>query len=212
MSKIFVDHPRTGTREEIDFAALVSIINETAPVRVRLFREEEEPSAAEVERRLHSLRQMYAIVFLLNAGRQDDLAAAVARNPNYDLEELLGKDERLYLEAAGKGSWFVTLLTKVKESGQKALNVLSCFSDEGRELLMRRVRADTVKSESLAGQEKVKLAKMRADAIIDTVNKIEKIKNPQDRAAIKVLFWKNAELTDSSNLMFLPPPSPPSKQ
>ncbi len=32
MSKIFVDHPRTGTREEIDFAALVSIIKGTSIV------------------------------------------------------------------------------------------------------------------------------------------------------------------------------------
>ena len=199
--------------ENSPYVSILSTLNpdEIAPIRIQLFAEEEEPSAAEVEQRLHSLRQMYAIVFLLNEGREGELAKMIARNPDSDLEELLDKNERLYLQAAVKGSYFVTLLTKIKGSSQKALNLLSCLSSEGRALLMRRVRADTVKIESLASQEKVKLAKMRADAVIDTINKIEEIKNPKDRAAIKAMFWKNAELVDQDNLAISPPPDIPRK-
>src|ERR1700723_411321 len=44
-------------------ATLISTLNpgEVSPVRLQLIAEGEEPSAAVIERRLHSLRQVYAI-------------------------------------------------------------------------------------------------------------------------------------------------------
>jgi len=64
-----------------------------------------------VEERLRSLRQVWAIVYMLNDGREEALAAAIRENPNIDVEKSLLKDDyRLRLQAAGPGSWFVTTL------------------------------------------------------------------------------------------------------
>ena len=201
MSKIFVIDHTSGSRYEIDFPTLVSLIKGTSitsladaddftefglsarmnirfgigkdnhslqislfstlnkddvpPVRLQLINDDEKPTAALVERRLHGLRQVYAITLLLDAGRGDELAAALLKSPDADLEQsLLHGDEHLYLQEAGPGSWWVVALTKLKGAPEKALNGLSLFFGEGRSLLLERVRVGTkIKQQELERQK-----------------------------------------------------------
>jgi hypothetical protein len=118
--------------------------DDVLPARLRLINDGEEPTAFLVEKRLHSLRQVYAITLLLEAGRGAELAATLLKDANADLEQtLLVPDEWLYLQEAGSGSWWVVALTKIKGAPQKALNGLSLFFGEGRSLFLDRVRAGT---------------------------------------------------------------------
>lgn len=196
---------------------LTSTLNrdEIQPVRVQIVAKGENPSAALVEHRLYNLRQVYAIIFLLNAGREKQLAAVLHRRPNADLEKLLREKERLYLIAGGPGTWWFTLLTKVKGAGQKTLNILSLLYGEGREMLLRRVRAETEGKEAETAvkkidveKEKVKLKGMQINAAIDTFKKIDKIKNRKHRAAIKAILSNNSDSINPKISGLFPPPNP----
>jgi hypothetical protein len=96
---------------------LVSSIKDKLPsMRLQLAKEGELPAAWMIERRIHALRQLYAIAFLLNFDRGDELADVLKSEPHVDLEaKLLKEDEWLFITGASVGSWYITLLTKTRE-------------------------------------------------------------------------------------------------
>ncbi|ABE61465.1 hypothetical protein Nham_0575 [Nitrobacter hamburgensis X14] len=191
-------------------AAVISTLNpdEIAPVRLQIVGDGEEVSAAVVEQRLRNLRQLYAIAYLLSEGRGEELAAAVRADPNLDIESsLLKEHERLYLEAAGPGSWFVTAVTKVKGAGQAALYGLGTLYGEGRQLLLERLRtANAIQAEELKKRqiENYKLAAMTA---IDIDKQIEKIKDGESREAVRKLIAANSAAINPKIAGLLPSPS-----
>ena len=154
-------------------------VDDVSPVRLQLINDGEAPAAALVERRLRGLRQVYAITLMLDAGRGEELATVLLENPDADLEQsLLRDDERLYLQEAGSGSWWVVALTKLKGAPEKALNGLSIFFGEGRSLLLERARAGT--------QIKIQEAERQRDQrIIELAKALAKIKDPSGKAAIQ---------------------------
>jgi hypothetical protein len=188
--------------------------DEVPPVRLQLIAEGEEASAATVETRLHSLRQVYASMVLLNSGRGEELAAALRADPNTDLEQnLLHDKDRLYLEAAGPGSWFITAWTQVRKAPQKALNALSLVFGQGRDMLIERVRADTELKKEEVEAKRIANEAARRKLWFDTVKQLEKIKNPDDQELVRRLLLSN---TNSANPKvsgpiiagLLPPPKP----
>jgi hypothetical protein len=197
-----------GIQGKLLSVSVVSTLNDDQipPARIQIVAEGEEPTAGLVERRLHSLRQVYAIAFLLDAGREQELATVLRENQNFDLEELLRPDERLYLQAAGPGSWWLTVLTKAKGAGQRALNTLSFVYSEGRELLLRRVRTQTEFIELKTEEMRIKVEKQRGEAFIDLVNKAEKIKDPALRGSVKERLISEASVVDPNIRGLLPPP------
>ena len=91
---------------------------------------------------------------------------------------MLRDDERLYLQEAGSGSWWVVALTKLKGAPEKALNGLSIFFGEGRSLLLERARAGT--------QIKIQEAERQRDQrIIELAKALAKIKTQPGKAAIQ---------------------------
>lgn len=183
-----------------------------APVRLRVIAEGKEASAALVEKRLYAIRQIYAIAYLLNKDQEAVLMRGLNMGGEFDFEELLSIEERLYIQAAGPGSFWVTIASKIAGAGQKALNTLSLIYGEGRELLLRRIRAVTEKMESEAELERIKvarekfnLAEQRTSGIIDLINKVERIKDPESRRITKEAMWKNAQTIDPEIRGFLPP-------
>jgi hypothetical protein len=207
---------------------VISTLNpdEVSPARIQLVAEDEEPSAALVENRLHNLRQFYAITLLLNRERGEELAAALRRNPDVDLEQLLLRDdERLYLQAAGRGTWWVTAVTKIGKAPQAALNTLSLVYGEGREMLLERVRAgtdmkkaevdlkraETDLKEAEAEAKRIANDVARRKALIGSFADIEKIKNQADRERVREAFLSsmasaNPTITAPTIAKLLPPP------
>jgi hypothetical protein len=76
---------------------LFSTLNkdEIPPVRLQIMVDDQIPTAEALEKRIHSLRQLYATAFLIEAGRSDETAQALQQNPDIDLEALLKEEDRL---------------------------------------------------------------------------------------------------------------------
>jgi hypothetical protein len=199
-------------------ATLISTLNanEVSPMRLQLIAEGEEQSAALVERRLHSLRQVYAITLLLSSERGEEVAATLRTDPHVDLEQVLLRDgERLFLQAAGPGSWFV-VATAIGRAPQAALNLLSLVYGEGRRMLLERVRAATdLKRGEVAGRE-IANARARQNAVIDMFAGLEKIKNRADRELAREILLSN--MTSANPKLLAPtitkllPPSTPRRR
>lgn len=87
--------------------SLVSTLNpgDFAPVRLEIIGENETVTAELLERRLHHLRQVYAVALLLNGGRESDLARVLRDHPLADLEhDLVAEEDKLIIREANPGS------------------------------------------------------------------------------------------------------------
>jgi hypothetical protein len=185
------------------------------PLRLQLLEDGEEPSAALVEARLRRLRQTYAIVFLIEAGRENELSTLLLESPDTDLEELLSPENRLYIQSAAPGSLWITFFTKTAPA-QRVLRSLPLLAfKEGREHLLRRVRAKTsiqelevAEKETSVAIKNIEAVKKKLDAYLDLLNRIEKIKDPRSKDEAKRLF---DEALDHTTKPMLKLPSPTKK-
>jgi hypothetical protein len=188
--------------------SLFSTLNaeEIPPLRIQIVPDHEEVSAETVERRIRMLRQVYAIATLVNSGRSVELASLLERDPNADIEStLLGPEDRLYIASAGPGSFWVTVLTKSKAAYITASSLFSVMCDEGRELLLRRVRANTILKELEVEEHRFELEKHKVKGIIEVYEKIEKIKNDRVRQIIVAKFDANLRELGADGGLLLPP-------
>lgn len=182
--QIRMEHDDRGGLQVIVFSTLNE--SEVRPVRLQIINDGEEPNAALVGRRLYNLRQVYAITLLLDTGREKDLADLLLKEPRADLERaLLAEDERLLVQAGGPGTWWITVLTKIGGAPQTALNGLSLIYGKGRTLLLERVQAATEIKKEEATAKALANEKARDQRIIDLAKALEKIKDPEGRAAIQ---------------------------
>jgi hypothetical protein len=161
------------------------------------------PTAVAIERRIWSLRQLYAIVFLVHAGRTQEIPSG-ADSFDLDLEDmLLSKEEALQISDLGIGSLWTTVRNWT-DHGRKAIVTLAAFFiSEARENLIRRLRAQTRGEELNTMRKELDLEFDKANKIIDLVHKIERIKDPDERRIVKDLLAKH---THDLDLPELPPP------
>lgn len=209
LSEILMLRIESGERGRLQVTIMSTHnLDDTPPARLRIVDESEEPSAALVEHRLHRLRQVYAIIYLLNAGREGELAAALRENPSVDIEQQLLKDEeRLYLQAAGPGSWWVTVITTLKgATSRTTLNTLSLLYGEGRTMLLERVRAGTDSLKQDVRAKAIANDKAHALAAIEIAHKLEKIKDLDVRQQVQRALYSNAAGINQKSTSLLPPP------
>lgn len=154
---------------------VVSTINkdEISPLILVLPSETERPSAGDLEKRLHGLRQLYAIVYLLdrNDTRLGLFEKYAEENIYFDIESAcLGPDERLYIESFAPGSWITTIWTKTKEAKSALTLLAGTVYREGRENMLRRIKAETRIKEVEAESKEFELFTRK----LDYVQKISK--------------------------------------
>lgn len=172
--------------------------NERPPIRLQVIPEGTAPLAETVERQIHSLRQLYAIAFLINAGRSDEIARTLKSKPNADLENLLNKKDRLFITAASEGTFWLTVVTKTGAAFRSLSNIVPLFYNEGRQALLERMRAST------------DLKKLEvATKFVDLVHKVEKIKNPVVREQVRQALTSNMH---ASGKQFPALPKPTNKK
>jgi hypothetical protein len=95
-------------------------------------------AAADVERRIHALRQLYAIILLIKSGRGKEIPSDAAR---IDIEqELLKEEERLQISSIAIGSVFVTLRSLVKNSGSSIVALAALSMPEARQAIQQQPR------------------------------------------------------------------------
>jgi len=185
-----------------------------------LMRSDELPLSSEIERRLWHVRQVHALLVLLEYGRLEEFKKFVQSHPRGDLEDLLFPEDRLELIGGGTGSWYVDVFKKAasaaKKSKDASLQTLSLVFADGRALLIRYVKAVTEIKEAdarnrqadaqtreadarvreaeaaLKENEVEKMqrnaAKERLDALIETSNKIDEIKDAETKALFRQRF------------------------
>jgi hypothetical protein len=179
---------------------------ESPPIRLQIIPEGHTPTAIAVEQRIHSLRQLHATTFLVNAGRSEEIGRALVPNPNVDLETLLNEKDRLYVSAASEGTFWLTVLTKTKGAFRSLTTIVPLFYEEGRQALLDRMRANTALKKLAVEQTETRLAFEKANKLIDLVQKIEKIKDPEMRE--RVSHTLSASLSGlGKQLPSLPTPS-----
>lgn len=191
---------------------LISTLNkgELPPIRLQIIKDDEAATAEAIEKRLHLLRQLYAIAFLINAGRSEEVVHLLEKNPQADLEaELLKDEDRLLIKAASEGSFWLTVLTKTKAAYTSLSCIASLFYDEGRQALLKRVRANTELKKIEVEQKKVDLNFRQATNLIELIQKIEKIKDPHIRETVRNTLSSNMEASGKQPLAL---PEPDNRQ
>ena len=191
---------------------LISTLNENElpPLRLRIVADREAPTAALVQERIWALRQAYAIALLISTDRADSLAELLNENADADIEAtLLEADERLLIQAAGPGSFWLTVATKSRAGFRAASNVFALFSREGREAFLRSVRANAALRELEVEQKRLEIEQKRINGFIDTIAKAEKIKDSRMRETVKAKLTNYIEAVNEEPLGLLPPPPEP---
>jgi hypothetical protein len=161
------------------------------PIRLNLIDNNETPTAQLVESRLHALRQIYAIDFLVDAGREIEMAQYVIADSSFDLETLIDHENKLFIVSASEGSFWLTVVAKTEEAFKSLRNIVPLFYDEGRQAVLRRVSANTELIELDVESKHVDVEMKKANGLIDLYNKIEKIKDPLVREQLKAKLTEN---------------------
>lgn len=178
---------------------VISTINkdELSPLILTLPSETDQPSAGDLENRLHGLRQLYAIVYLL--ARDDPrlgLLEKLVKENSFDIESnLLEPLERLYIESFAPGSWITTIWAKTKEAKAALTLLAGLVYREGRDNMLRRNMAETRIKEVEAESKEFDLFARK----LEYVQKIAK-KNPVLHAIVDERIEDALiKLLDSSN-------------
>jgi hypothetical protein len=168
--------------------SLISTLNkgERPPVKLRIIAQGKTPTAEDVEKRIYSLRQLYAIAFLVNAGRTKEYAI-LRINLSANFEARLNKKDRLFITAASEGSFWITVLAKTGAAFKSLSSILPLFYDEGRQALLERMRATTDLKKLDVQQKEIKVA----SNFVDLIGKIDKIKDPEMRTRVQQALSAN---------------------
>jgi hypothetical protein len=186
---------------------LLSTLNkeDLPPVRMQIIHDGEAATAQAVEERIHWIRQMYAVTFLIDEGRESEIQKTLAEDPAADLEErLLTENQRLFIMAANEGSFWITVVTKTGAAFRSLSNILPLFYDEGRQALLERVRATTELRKLEVEAKRAQLAYEAANKYFQLMDRYRKEKDPQTRQAIQRMLpslagYVNPGMASSAN-------------
>ena len=182
--------------------------NESEPLRLKVVSSDETPTAALVEQRLHALRQIYAMSFLIDAGREDAIAKAFSLRGPVDLELILEDDDKLLVKSASSGSFWLTVAAKSSAAWNTLKNIGPLFFDEGRQAIVERARATTELQQIEVDRKRFDTNLHKANSLIDLYQKLEKVKNPQVKHRLQQELNENIKLAGNTPLT-LPAPLPP---
>lgn len=187
----------------IDIGSAITIIPTTnegdvPPVRLSIIADDETPTAELVESRIHALRQIYAINFLIDVGREDDLVKAFLIESPFDLEDLIAEDDKLLIKSASTGSFWLTLAAKSAAAWRSLTGIAPLFFEEGRQAILERVRASTELTKLDVKKKAFDIEYQKANAIVDLYNKIEKIKDNDVKNKLKEKLEKSFDTTGES--------------
>jgi hypothetical protein len=140
---------------------------EAPPVRLTLIMNDETPTAQIVESRIRALRQIYAITFLIDAGRESEIATALNSGSPVDLEDLIDTENKLFVKSASEGSFWLTVATKTAAAFKSITRIAPLFFDEGRQAVLERVRANTELTKLDVDKKRLEIHMQKANGLID---------------------------------------------
>lgn len=184
---------QTGKNGDLS-VSLISTLNpgQMPPIRIELISDGERVTAELLERRVHALRQGYAMSLLLGDDREKELYTWLLENPRADLEaELVSTEDKLIIQEAGPGSLILTVIAKSKRTYQAVLNACALPYAEGRNALLRRVQADIALKELTVEDRSLDIKLKKAHDLLDVLKKIDSIKDKEERDEIRRSFMSN---------------------
>lgn len=178
------------------FVSVVPTLNfgDLPPVRFEIISEGEIVTAELLEHRLYYLRQTYALMFLLESGREEELANLLRAQPQVDIEQaLVDENDKLIVQEATPGSLILSLVAKTKVSYQAIIYASSLIFERGREAFLKRVeaKADLARLEVMDRALDLKIKAV--DAAIEAAKKLNDIKDESIRAPIKDRFLSDVD-------------------
>ena len=103
----------------------------------------------------------------------------------YDIESLLNDDDKLLIKSASTGSFWLTLAAKSSAAWSSLKGIAPLFFDEGRQAVIQRVKANTELVKLDVDRKQFDVTAHRVHGFIDIYNKLEKIKDPDDKKRLK---------------------------
>ena len=170
------------------FVSLIPTINsdDFPPIRFEIISEGEIVTAELLESRLHHLRQLYALTFLLESGREEEVADLLQEQPSADIERsLVDEKNKLVIREATPGSLIITLVAASKKSYKSIISVCSLPFERGREAFLKNAEAKAELSRLEVRSKSLDINIKAANAIIDLEEKIDNIKNKSTRDLLR---------------------------
>lgn len=140
--------------------------------------------------KLDALRTLYAIYYLIYAGREKELQFLLLNHPDGDIEQkLLSNEERLYIESVSYGSWVLTVWAKTRIAYKSIISVAGLVFARGREAFLQKYEADARLKNAEADlkqlevqREKFELGKDQLDYLLQVSDKLD---SPEAKIILK---------------------------
>jgi hypothetical protein len=160
-----------------------------------------------IETKLNGLRTLYAIFYLIQNDRANELQSYLIQHPHGDIEKaLLQEDEQLYIESISYGSWILTVWGKTKKAYKAIASTAGIVFERGREAFLSKLEADARLKNSEADFKAVEvedkqfeLHKKQFDYLLEASDKMD---IPEVKEQLKnrlIQATKNFTLGDKSD-------------
>jgi|SRR5580700_770051 hypothetical protein len=161
-----------------------------------------EQTAVEIEDRIHALRQLYATVYLVEAGRAKEITEEVEKF-DIDIEsKFLSEDEKLHLYNVTTGS-FSALLGSLSELGSKVIDIiLGAVLPGGKEQLFRQLRASTESAEADAERKRLENEGIELDNLQKRIEAAERYGTALVKFGAKVQGIEDSALKERITRLF----------
>jgi hypothetical protein len=183
-------------KEGVKLTLSSTLSKEAAPtIRIELMNEGANIPLHHFQKKMRSLSKLHSMLVMLEQGRQDELGQFLLKDPSDDLFWALKPDDQLILQAAGPGSFWVTvgaIAKGIASAPQKALNTIVLIYGPGRYMALERVRANTDRVRAAADAEQAKARKINEEAerirdqrIMELVKQLERTKSREGKEVIR---------------------------
>lgn len=124
--------------------------------------------ARQLEAKLRGLRTAFAIFYLLEASRQEELANYLRHHPFGDIDRaLLTTEDQLQIESVSYGSWMATVRTKSRAAFKALIAVAIVAFPRTRDALLKKLEAEANIMDTKARREELALERERFELARD---------------------------------------------
>jgi hypothetical protein len=141
--------------------------NDDPSATIPLSSEHSDNKLIDIGERLLHLRQLYALLVLIESDRAGLAADALSDNFAADLELMLDEEDRLIIEAAGQGTFWSVVKTAgatAAKAPKAVVLMLSAMFADGRAIILRYGAAMTRREEAQGGLLEAQAERERAGA------------------------------------------------
>lgn len=153
----------------------------------------------QLEAKLRGLRTAFAIFYLLEASRQEELADYLRHHPFGDIDRaLLSPEDQLLIESVSYGSWVATVRTRARAAFNAMVAVATIVFPRTRDAFLKKLEAEAsikdtrAKRDELAlAREQFELTRDQTDYALDLAKKVgadKEVRNILNRRLRRAIY------------------------